>query len=415
MKSNEISRGWLLILSSCAGVICSVVVLPYYSNSALLSPVTEALGWERSEFLFATFFSAGFGIVTAPIVGWLCDKYGSRRVAIPALFGLSSGFFLAASMNGELWVLYVAYSLMGILGAGTIPVTWTRGIVSNFSKQRGLALGLTLTGTGICAMAMPPYIVWLIAEFGWRGAYIGLGLLPLVLALPLVVLWFKPREARSDNVAAASVANPAAWGLTLGEAVRTFRFWVLLFSILAVYMAVSGISPNLMAKMTDGGFSGADAASVMSLLGAAIIIGRVAIGFLVDRFWAPGVAMVSMLLPVIGCYIFIGEPGLQSARLAALLIGFAAGAELDLMSFLAAKYFGTRHYGKIYSILYATLAFGSATAPFLFGMVFDKTGNYDVGFYAALVMFALSAILVLLLGRYPIVSAQRDADAEAPA
>jgi shikimate kinase len=83
------------------------------------------------------------------------------------------------------------------------------------------------------------------------------------------------------------------------------------------------------------------------------------------------------------------------------LIGFAAGAELDLMSFLAARYFGMRHYGAIYALLYAALAVCSGTAPALFALVQDRSGSYDAAFAGAAVLFALSAFLVLALGRYP--------------
>jgi len=79
----------------------------------------------------------------------------------------------------------------------------------------------------------------------------------------------------------------------------------------------------------------------------------------------------------------------------------AAGAELDLMAFFAARYFGLKHYAKIYSILYATLAVCSGTAPMLFATVYDRTASYDLGFSVAMVLFVVSALMILSLGRYP--------------
>ena len=408
---TEIRRGWLLILASSAGIICSSVVLPFYTIGALVKPLTAEFGWARADVQLGILFSSGLGILTAPIVGWLNDRYGPRAVALPGLVGMAAAFFLAASMNGELWMFFLAYGAMAILGAGTTPITWTRAIATSFDRQRGLALGLTLTGTGICAMLAPAYAVWLTEQFGWRGAYIGIGLLPLLLAGPIVWFGFRPR-ALPGEAGPSGAAQPAAaesWGLTLGEAVRGYRFWVLSLSILAVYMAVSGISPNLIAALTDQGFTAASAATVQGAYGFSIIVGRVAVGYLVDRFWAPGVAVVSLLLPVAGCLILVGEPTFTWAMAAALLIGFAAGAELDLMAFFAARYFGLRHYAKIYSILYALLAFGSGTAPMLFARVFDVTASYDVSFYIAAGMFFLGAAVLPLLGRYPEPGARQDA------
>ncbi len=397
-KHGELRRGWFLILSSCAGVVCSAVVLPYYSIGALVVPVTTDLGWSRAEFQSAILFSAGLGALTAPVVGWLCDRFGSRALALPSLVGLSAGFLIAASMNGDLWMLYLAYGSMALLGAGTIPVTWTRAITTNFFQRRGLALGLTLTGTGICAMLVPHYVVWLVEQYGWRVAYVGIALLPLLLAGPLVYFGFRPREQlqQQDATPIDSVRS-----ISLGEAVRGYRFWVLLISIFAAYMAFSGISPNLIPAMTDAGMSSSAAATVMSVYGGSIIVGRITVGYLIDRFWAPGVAAAAMSLPVIGCILLLEPSSFVWAAVAAFFIGFAAGAELDLMSFLAARYFGLAHYAKIYSVLYMSLAICSGTAPMLFARVYDLTANYDIGFYVALGLFAFGGLLVLLLGRYP--------------
>jgi MFS family permease len=360
-------------------------------------------------------FSSGLGALTAPLVGWLSDRYGPRALVLPGLVGLALGFFIAAGMNGELWMFFLAYGCMALLGAGTTPVTWTRAIAVSFERQRGLALGLTLTGTGICAMLAPAYAVWLVDAFGWRGAYLGIGLLPLLLAGPVVWAWFRPQSFTAPapaprELAAGAVAAPAlvpapapapVWGLSLGEAVRGHRFWVLCVSIFAIYMAVSGISPNLIAALTDKGFSAASAATVQGVYGFAIILGRLVVGYLVDRYWAPGVALVSLSLPAIGCLILTGSPGFPLAVLAALLIGFAAGAELDLMAFFAARYFGLRHYAKIYAILYAILAVAGGTAPMLFARVFDVTASYEISFLIATGLFLFGAVILLALGRYP--------------
>jgi len=406
-STSEIAERWPLIASACTGVIFSAIVLPYYSIGALVVPVTEAMGWTRAEFQAAILFSSGLGAITAPFIGWLSDKYGARRVALPSLVGLSVGFVIASQMNGELWVLYLAYGCMALLGAGTIPVTWTRAITTNFNRQRGLALGLTLTGTGICAAVMPQYATWLVERFDWRSAYLGIAVLPVLIAVPIVFFAFKPRE----GLESATEEAPPMTGMHLRDAIRGYRFWVLLLSILFVYMAVSGIAPNLYAAVTDAGMSRTDAATVQSIFGIAIIVGRVVVGYLVDRFWAPGVAAAAMVLPIIGCALLIEPSGFVTAALAALLIGFAAGAELDLMSFLASRYFGLKYYASIYSVLYMVLALCSGTAPLLFATVFDATASYAVSFTIALGLFTLGAVIVLFMGAYP---DEDDFDARAP-
>jgi MFS family permease len=403
---SEIRRNWQLLFASSMGVICSSIVLPFYTMGALVKPLTAEFGWDRADVQLGILFSSGLGALTAPLIGALSDRYGPRALVLPGLVGLSMSFFFAATMNGELWMFFLAYAAMALLGAGTTPVTWTRAIAQSFDKQRGFALGLTLTGTGICAMLAPAYTVWLIDQFGWRGAYVGIGLLPLLLAGPFVWAWFRPRRPGEPDTAAAggaatTSAPPAQWGLTLREAMQGYRFWVLCASIFAIYMAVSGISPNLIAALTDQGFTAASAATVQGVYGFAIMLGRLFVGWLVDRYWAPGVALVSLSLPAIGCLILTGSPDFTWAVVAALLIGFAAGAELDLMAFFAARYFGLAHYAKIYAILYAILAVAGGLAPMLFARVFDVTASYDISFLIATGLFLFGAVILLALGRYP--------------
>ena len=399
---RELAQRWPLIMATCMGIVSSSFVLPYYSIGALLTPVTEEFGWSRAQFQAAILFSSGLGALTSPLIGWLNDKYGPRRIALPSMIGLSLGFLAASQIEGDLWMLFLAYGMMALLGAGTIPVTWTRAIATSFFKRRGLALGLALTGTGICASVAPHYTVWLTDQFGWRGAYVGLALVPLFLAWPMLYFLFRPLDVHSrlDEQEPETTAALET-GLTLGEAVRGYRFWVLLLSILFAYQGFSGIGPNLLPSLTDDGFSREQAASVQSVFGLSIIVGRVVVGYLVDRFWAPGVAAFCLAIPAAGAVMLHGTQTLEAAALAAFLIGFAAGAELDLMAFLAARYFGLAHYAKIYSILYATLAVCSGTAPMIFASVYDSTGSYDLGYSVAAALFLVSVVLILLLGRYP--------------
>lgn len=397
-QPSEIRSQWALIVSAGTGVFFSVIVLPYYSISALVVPVTEAFGWSRAEFQAAILFSSTLGALTSPVVGWLCGRFGARRVAMPGLFGLALGFAIASTMQGELWVLYTAYGTMALFGAGTIPVTWTQAITISFNRQRGLALGLVLTGTGICGVVIPQYATLLVEHFGWRAAYVGIALLPLVIAWPIVYFGFKP--ARSAGVDNRQIVIRDG-GLTLAQAIRQAKFWILLASIFLVYMATSGIGLNLYAAITDAGMTNSQAATVQSIFGGAIIFGRLVVGYLIDKMWAPGVAAAVMILPVAGSVLLIDPSTFVLGALAAFLIGVAAGAELDLMSFLTARYFGLQHYAQIYAILYMALAICSGTAPIIFAGIFDRTASYAVSFTITSVLFVFASLVILLMGRYP--------------
>jgi hypothetical protein len=125
------------------------------------------------------------------------------------------------------------------------------------------------------------------------------------------------------------------------------------------------------------------------------------VGALIDRFWAPVVAAVALGVPALGCLILLESHSLVATAFAVLLLGAAAGAELDLMAFLAAKYFGLAHYAKVYAVLYALLAVAGGTAPMIFARAYDLTASYDTSFLIAAGFFVFGALILLLLGRYP--------------
>jgi MFS family permease len=116
-----------------------------------------------------------------------------------------------------------------------------------------------------------------------------------------------------------------------------------------------------------------------------------------------------MVLPLIGCLMLMQPEGFYSSVVAAVLIGMAAGAELDLMSFLASRYFGQKHYALIYSVLYMALAICSGGAPLIFASIYDSTASYAISFAIAAGLFGAGGLTVLLMGRYPSETLLRDA------
>jgi MFS family permease len=140
----------------------------------------------------------------------------------------------------------------------------------------------------------------------------------------------------------------------------------------------------------------------MGLIGVAVMAGRIITGWLFDRFWAPLVCLPILLVPALACWLLTGTDADKPALLAAaFMLGFAAGAEADVIAFLSSRYFGMANYGKIYGLLYMPFAMLSGLSPAIYGWVKDTTGSYDAMLYAAAALFASGALLLLTLGRYP--------------
>jgi MFS family permease len=372
--------------------------LPPYTIGLFIAPLHAEFGWSRGAIQSAILFSTGLGVIAAPMAGALVRRYGVRRTILPGLIGLALGLIAAASIGGQLWQFYSAYAAMSLLGAGAGGVAWNTLLTRRFAVSRGLALGIGLSGTGLCSIVMPQVAAWAIANWGWRSAYFILAAITLCLVLPLCAALLPRGNAEGSPAERLSVDLA---GMDAGTAVRTGRFWLLGLSTAAIYLAVGGAIPSLVPLLTDSGVSAQQAATVMGLFGGAVIIGRIGVGALVDRYWAPAVALMVLVPAMAGCLLLAASPGLAGGAIAAVLIGVAAGTELDLLGFLVARYFGLADFARIYGRLFVFVAVAAGSAPPLFGLARDLTGSYAPAFLAAAGLLIIGASGLLALGPYP--------------
>ncbi|MEO7773230.1 MAG: MFS transporter [Steroidobacteraceae bacterium] len=398
---SEFKLGARPLAAALLGVACGASPLPFNVLPLVMGPINKEFGWD-----FAA-ISAGvtiFGIIAAllaPVYGGLADRFGVRPVALISLFvfGVVFGgfYFLPGSLSGY-WLFW---AVLGAIGIGSTPVTWSRAISLWFNRNRGLALGIMLLGTSLSALIVPQIAQWAIVAGGWRLAFPAAALLPLLIALPVGLLWFREPRVEERPPGVSGVDGKVA-GLTLTQAFRNYRFWMLHGSILMIALAYGGAHIHIAQIVGLHGFSAQVGASVLGVVALGILAGRLIVGLLFDRFWAPGIAFPALLLPALACWLLMGtETSLPLVMTGAFLLGFAAGAESDVIAFLAAKYFGMAQYGRIYGALYMPFGIGSAISPIIYGTVRDRTGSYDSMLVAAMVLFAVGGALLLPLGRYP--------------
>ena len=406
--SNEFRRGYKPLLGALIGAGCGLSSVCFYTNGVFVAAISEDMNWSRGAIQVGVSIMILIAVITAPTVGWLIDRYGARRIALISLplFGITlSGMSL---VTDQIWTFYAGWTVMSIFAAGTLPITWTKVVNGWFDDFRGMALGLTLAGTGIAATLAPSYVVWLIDIMGWRNAYVALAFTVMAISLPSVYLLFKePVESQSGKVnqidAAISKQHLMATGLSVKEALKGYRFWVLSISLLLVAASISGVITNFVPLLTDKGLSFADAARYAGLIGVSVIGGRLVAGFLMDRLWAPMIAAIFLCMPCLAAFILTtGNISPMILGLSALIVGLAAGAELDLMAFLVSRYFGLKHYGALYGGIYIFFSIGAGLAPAMFGWTYDMFGHYQAVLYIAAISSMIGACLMLTLGRYPL-------------
>jgi MFS family permease len=403
-EAGEFRRGWPIVLSSMFGIAFGLSPMPFYTLGIFAPTLAREFHWSFAQIFAGLTCTTAAVIISSPAVGIAADRFGVRTVALlsVALFGLS--FMALGLSNGSLPLYYGTWLLIAFFGVGTLPITWTRAVNNAFQTGKGLALGLSLIGTGLFGYLIKPLASWLIADFGWRMAYVAIGALPLLIALPLGLAGFRdpsqgvidPRQRRAAAAAAAALIP----GLTMRQTFGEWRFWLIGGCFVSLAFAVGGLIPNMENILKIAGFQHADIVPLTSLIGLTVIVGRIFGGWLIDRFWAPGVAAVLLGAPALACLMLSGSLDYHGAVAAIALIGLAAGAEYDLLAFIVARYFGMKSYGSIYGALYSFFALGAGVGPVFFGANFDRTHTYANSLHIASGLFLIPALLMLLLGRY---------------
>lgn len=393
-------KGWKIVTASGLGVGLGLSPMPFYTIGIFAVHLEREFGWTTDQIMASTFFMMLANLCAGWITGLAADKYGVRKIALLGQIGLTIGMCLLGLVTANLYVQYAAWFFMALLGLGTLPMTWTRGIATWFDKGRGFAFGLALMGTGICGAVYPPLTNWLIETFGWRQAYFGLGLLIPVFAMPLVLLWFREKPIETEDPAQEAV-RPDLPGFETKEIIRGYRFWLMLLAFAIISFGVGGLLPNFVRLLISKEIAPSQAAFVASFIGLSVLFGRAFAGYLLDRFWAPIVAVLFLSVPAIGCFILLGETtSMSTAIIAAICLGLSAGAEFDLIAYMCTRYFGLKNYGFVYSLQYASFGFFSGITPGIFGRVFVQTGSYDPILGITAVLFIIGPILLLGLGKY---------------
>lgn len=403
--TSEWANGWPIVLSSLVGIALCLSPLPYYSLISLMPVLSQEFGWTIAQ-TSGGFLCMTIGVLLgAPIAGYLTDKFGARKVLLPSILLLGLGMMSFALMNGSLWVYYAIFTAVSFLSVGTLPITWSKAIVNNFDKQRGLALGIALLGTGLYGFLAPAYVQGLVDRFGWQAAYIGVGVLPLLLSFPLAFFLFRDRkeEAALADKAAGTAKFADLPGLTMPQVLRDYRFYVILISFLILGAAVSGILANSKVILMDKGYTPQQASDYFigaGVIGLSVIVGRVIGGIVVDYVWAPLVAFVFMSLPAISCYLLMQDGSVATNTIALVLAGLAAGVEYDLMAYLVSRYLGMRSYGRVYGFIYAAFGLGAGVSPLIYNKIREATGTYNSILWVAMFSFLIGASMLLLLGKY---------------
>lgn len=371
-----------------------------YSAGVFMPLMTASLGWTRGAFSSGFMVSTLAGLIVLPLAGRMADRWGPRRIALTGAVAVTvamSAFGLADRILWHWWLLFMLYMLSGAMMA---PSILAMAVVSRFDVTRGLALAVALSGNGLAAAIWPPLATLYTAALGWRLAFAALAVSWAVVTFPLLFAFFRARR----DLPAAHHRPPAEAGANVryAELLRSRPFMCLALGGTLFISAGIAILVNFVPLLRDRGMAAGTAAGVAAAAGVSAIVGRILIGFLLDRFQARRIAITAFLLPAATSLILLAAGGsVPLALLSAVLLGLGMGAEMDIATYLAARYFGLNSFGGIFGIIIAFFAVGAGLGPLLGNIVYDRTGSYMPLLLAVIPVSIASAALLAALPRLP--------------
>lgn len=389
-EAGEFRRGWPIVLAAFIGIGGCFASLYFYTSGLFIKPLAAEFGWTRGEASLGSLAMLIGNVIGMPLAGRVIDRYGEVRVALAAGMLLSLSFAALGTLTYDLTSFLILVVLLALGSAGSNLIAYNRIIVRHFFRRRGLALGLAMTGTAVGAAGIPPFLAPFIAEHGWRPAYCGLAVLSLVLTFTAVaLLWGEGRESK-----ARPRQTVVSW-----RSICSHRAFFTIGSIIFLAAAsVLGTTVHIVPMLTDRGMAVAAAGLVASMLGMAVLGGRVVTGYLLDR-WDAGIVTAALLGLAAGGVLLLWTADPVLVVPGAILVGFGLGTEADLLAYLLGRRFPVASFGSVYGMILAVHALGGGLGGLLAGATVDWTGSYSAWLLLAAAGMVAAAVIAFVTER----------------
>jgi len=399
-KQPRLFYGWYVVAAGFAVTFVGFGCV--YSFSAFIESLQRDFGAARGSvslvFSLAGFLYFGLGAVSGP----LADRWGSRRVVLTGIILIGAGLVLA-SFAQSLPAVYATYGLGVGLGVGCSYVPAMGAVQRWFVKHRGFASGLASTGIGAGTLVGPPFAALLISIWGWRDAYLVLGVVAVIIGAGMALfIENDPRDrglGPDGELAKPQSPSVAASGTSIADAVRSKRFIGLYAACLACSFGVFVPFVHLTPYATDHGISQSSAVLLVSVIGVGSTVGRFFLGGLADRLGRE-LSLVGMFAGMaLGLVIWVSSTQFWPLALFALIFGTAYGGWVALLPAVVMDYFGGRNVSGLIGILYTSAGIGTLIGPSATGYAFDATHSYTVPILLSISGNVIAAIVMAATAR----------------
>jgi MFS family permease len=404
MKNTKIFYGWIIVASSFLIMTLGWGIV-FNTSSLFIEPVSETLDISRKVMNFTFTLRAIFQLLISLSSVILFKRFKMINVMRFCSVGLGITFFLHSYIN-SVFLLYLLNSLstVFVILLSVLPLS---AILNNwFHIKRGLVVGISFMGSGIGGLIFNPITGYIIVNYGWRSAYQFLSVVIFAIVVPITffVLKHKPEDIGETPLGEideeeSEKSEDKSYGITLSEAMRTFRFWGI--SVASVLLSIVGISLmlNISPHLTNAGYSVTFAANIVALTMGALAIGKIILGSLFDKLGLRTATSIAV------SFLIIGTVGMIYVTNYIALFAVVAGTGLGTAFYTIAnpiittKVYGNKDYSSIYGFLTAVIGLGGIISPLIVGFLYDSSGSYFSSYKLMLVLGI--AVLVLYQFVFP--------------
>ena len=409
---GRLFHGWYIVMVTV--IANATASIGNYGFGPFVKPMSDSLGWSRTSISWALTIQVFINIITGPILGPMADrKHGAMILMMGGGIVLGAALMLISGVR-ELWQFYLLFGVVsGFATMAVGPQLISPTIISKwFIRQRGRAIAISSTGNNVGGVVFIPLTAFIILNFGWREAWLMLGVIAFLLIAPLSALFVRrtpediglspdgdefPQGPDLISTSRTDLATKHDW--TLREAARAPALWLIVTAMSISGMGLGGLPIHVIPALTDSGYSTAYASALITLFSIIVIVAKPIWGLLGERIQVRYLMVTSFAISAVGMFLIVLIKSGPTILLFPIIYGVGVSAFAPLMSLIWANYFGRASLGTIRGTFLPITQVTSAFGPVFAGFIFDATGSYAPAFITFTVCYALSGVAIFLARR----------------
>jgi predicted MFS family arabinose efflux permease len=401
MHRDQLDGGrsaWIVAVGAAVGLTVCFGPAFIASFGLYVKPIAAEFGWSRTQVSAIYALVSVIGAVGTPFLGFALDRYGSRSIVVIASILLPLALLTLPFMPPSYFAFLGAGVVLGLVSIIASPAPYVSLLPQWFSARLGRAVAVAMFGSGLGQLGLALIHGRLLAVLPWRTSWILVAGLVAVVGIATALLTARDRP----SVLAARRSHQAMdiAGAPLGQALRSATFWTAALSFFLVQMVTSAMLTHLGPLLTDRGWSIAQAAGLVGMIGLFSVAGRALSGALLDRYGFRPLGLLIFPLQGVGCLLLASADGGAAPFIAAALIGLGYGVEADMLPWMLRRTFGLRCFGRLYGIAFGVVQLGSMFGPLAMGLSFDRLGSYATGLVFLASLSVLATLLVAIAAHY---------------